>query len=94
MSGLNSKPFLSDKFYDSIVLLGRPIGCCRSQWRKKFFIFIKTSTLLSCGGILSTITLSVSIKDTVLRVSTLHQDKFISLPQVRSPLCVKKIKEF
>ena len=26
----------------------------------------------------------------ILRVSTFHQDKSISLPQVRSPVCVKK----
>ena len=69
MSGLNSERFLSDKFYDSIVLLGRPIGCFRFQWRKSVLFFIKRSTKLSRGRILSTVishsSLSGSIKDTV-----------------------------
>ena len=69
MSDLNSEFFLNDKSYDSIALLGRPIGCFRFQWRKSVLFFIKTSTILSQGGILSTViahsSLSVPPKDTV-----------------------------
>ena len=69
MSDLNSKFFLNDKFYNSIALLGRPIGCFRFHWRKSVLFFIKTSTILSQDGILSTVIahslLSVPPKDTV-----------------------------
>ena len=69
MSDLNFELFLSDKFYNSFVLLGRPIGCLRFQWRKGVLFFAKKSTILSRGRILSTVishsSLSVSTKDTV-----------------------------
>ena len=59
MSGLNSELSFSDKFYDSIVLLGRPItngiSCFRFQWKKSVLFFIKTSRILSREGILSTV---------------------------------------
>ena len=59
MSSLNSKLFLSDKFYNSIVLLDRP------QWRKSVLFFVKTSTIFLRGGILST-----AISHSPLSVST------------------------
>ena len=69
MSDLNSELFLSDKFYNSFVLLGRPSGCFRFQWRKGVLFFTKKSTILLRGRILSTVishsSLSMSTKDTV-----------------------------
>ena len=65
MSGLNSELSFSDKFYDSIVLLGRPItngiSCFRFQWKKSSFFHQNINNTFARRNSLNCLIISITV---------------------------------